>query len=129
MLGQRAALAFGEPKPPPAFDHDPPRHDREHAEQAEHDKSHGTGLAQQIEDARNGGYVGTFMLIKFIGLHGIGGAADFFASVRLDDHEVVRHEVGVFKNDLEGLVSFHDDAWRVIAHLFAHGANDERGGF
>ena len=41
----------------------------------------------------------------------------------MDDDEVVRHHVGILEDDLEGFSHLHDEARRVVTHLFDDGAN------
>src|SRR5438093_17992 len=49
--------------------------------------------------------------------------ADFLEATRQGEHEVVRHQVVVFEDDLDGFSGAYDQAVDVIPHLLGHGAD------
>lgn len=55
----------------------------------------------------------------------LGEEADFFQRPRPGDHQVMRHQVGVFKEDLRGLAGLHDDALLVEEHLVGNRPNGD----
>ena len=71
------------------------------------------------------GHIGAALFVEFGGEVRLDGLGHFLPLAGLYDHEVVRHTVQVLEDDLERLARFHDELRDVVAHLLAHGFDDE----